>query len=103
MATNKEKTKAKAEAAAKKKADAEAKKKANSAKKKVKKVKPLKTSKDYEEKGKYHSLDQFWAVMAHKNKLKPNWKSAFKAHIKKMGFDSSDKYEAGLKHFLGKK
>lgn len=72
-------------------------------KKITKKASVLKTSEDYEDKGsKYQGFDHFWAVMAHQHKLKPNWKSAFKAHIKKMGFDSSDKYEEGLKHFLGK-
>ena len=73
------------------------------AKKIAKKAAALKTPKDYEDKNsKYQGFDHFWAVMSHKHKLKPNWKSAFQAHIKKMGFDSSDKYEAGLKHFLGK-
>ncbi len=74
-----------------------------SAPKKAKKLNALKTSKDYEAKDcKYYSFDHFWAMMAFKHKLKSNWKSALKAHIKKMGFDSSDKYEEGLKHFLGK-
>ncbi len=72
-------------------------------KKPAKKISALKTSKDYGDKdSKYQGFDHFWAVMAHKYKLKHTWKSAFKAHVKKMGMDSSDKYEEGLKHFLGK-
>ena len=72
-------------------------------KKPVKKVKALKTSKDYVQKNeKFQDLDHFWSVMAYKHQLKLSWKSSFKAHIKKMGLDSSDKYEEGLKHFLGK-
>lgn len=106
MATTKAKEEAKAKKAEEKvkKVEAAKEKKVEVVKaKSKKKVNALKTSKDYEDKdSKYQSFDHFWAVMAHKHKLKINWKDALKAHIKKMGLDSSDKYEEGLKHFLGK-
>ena len=79
----------------------ESKSKASAKAKKIPKA--LKTSKDYSQKGKqYLDFNHFWAVSAFKDKLKPNWKEALQAHMKKLGYDSPDKYEAGLKHFLGK-
>ena len=64
--------------------------------------KRLKTSSDYQkQESKYRDFNHFWAMKAHQKKINPKWKESLRAHMKGIGCDHPDKYEQGLKNFLG--